>query len=63
MAVWSVPKLGTELLEFIETICANSGREGAVTDCFWVAKLCNYEMNGIVIWMGPEMAVKCGFTK
>ena len=24
-------KLGTELFEFIETICANSGREGAVT--------------------------------
>ena len=31
MAVGSVPKLGTELFEFIETICASSGREGAVT--------------------------------
>ena len=31
--------------------------------CFWVAKLCNYEMNCIVICMGPEMAVKCEFTK
>ena len=34
MAVRSVPKRGTELLKFIETICANSGREGAVTGCF-----------------------------
>ena len=31
MAVCLVPKLGTDLFEFIETICANSGREGAVT--------------------------------
>ena len=63
MAVRSVPKLGTELLEFIETICANSGCEGAVTGCFWVAKLCNYEMNCIVVCFGPRMAVDCGFTK
>ena len=39
MAVWLVPKLGTESFEFIGTICANSGREGAVTGCFWVAEL------------------------
>ena len=39
MAVRSVQKLRTELFEFIETICANNGREGAVMGCFWVAKL------------------------
>ena len=34
MAVCSVPKLGTELFEFIKTICENSGREGLLRAVF-----------------------------
>ena len=29
----------------------------------WGAKFINYEMNCIVICIGPKMAVKPGFTK
>ena len=34
MAIGSIPKLGTELFEFIKTKCENSGREGLLRAVF-----------------------------
>ena len=59
MAVRSVPKLGTELFEFMEpkfTVCDWSRT-------VWVANCVIYAMDCVVMCIGPEMAVKFGFTK
>ena len=59
MAVWSVIKLGIELLEFLEPIWI-------VRDCprtVWAASGIIYVINYVVMCMRPEMAMEFGFTK
>ena len=56
MAVWSVPKLGTELLEYFEPVLDNLG-----TVC--VVCMIIYAINYSLGVFGPEMAMDFGSTK
>ena len=56
MAVWSVPKLGTELLEFLEPVL-DSPRT------VWVVCVIIYAINYGFGVVGPEMAMDFGSTK
>ena len=56
MAVWSVPKLGTELLEFLEPVLDNLGTVWVVCVIIYA----KYYGLGVV---GPEMAMDFGSTK
>ena len=52
MAVWSVPKLGTELLEDFEPVLDSVG-----------TILGGYVINYVLVCMRPEMTMDFGFTK
>ena len=56
MAVWSVPKLGTELLENLETVLDSLG-------IVWVVCVIIYAINYGLGVVGPEMAIDFGSTK
>ena len=56
MAVWSVPKLETELLEFLEPVL-DSPRT------VWAARGVIYAINYDFVCMRPEMAMVFGSTK
>ena len=56
MAVWSVPKLGTELLEYFEPILDSLGT-------IWVVCVIIYAINYGFGVFGPEMAMDFGSTK
>ena len=56
MAVWSVPKLGTELLEYLEPVLDSS-----LT--FWVVCVIIYAINYGLGVVGLEMAMDFGSTK
>ena len=56
MAVWSVPKLGTELFEFLRPIL-DSPRT------IWVICVRTYAINYGLGVVGPEMAMDFGSTK
>ena len=56
MAVWSVPKLGTEMLEFLELVL-DSPRT------VWVACVIIYAINYGLDVVGPDMAVDFGSIK
>ena len=47
------------MLEFMRPI----GQSVSVLRAVWVVNCINCAINGIVVCMGPEMAVKFGFTK
>ena len=55
MVVWSVPKLGTELLEKLEAILDNLGT-------VWVGCVIIYAINYGLGVVGPEMAMDFGST-
>ena len=52
MAVWSVPKLGTELLEIVEPVLNSLGT-------IWVVCVIIYAINYGLDVVGPEMAMGC----
>ena len=52
MAVWSVPKLGTELLEIVESVLNSLGT-------IWVVCVIIYAINYGLDVVGPEMAMGC----
>ena len=56
MAVWSAPKLGTELLGFLEPVL-DSPRT------FWAVCVMIYAINYGLDVLGPEMFMDFGFTK
>ena len=56
MAVWSVPKLGTELLKYFEPILNNVGI--VLGGCMII-----YAINHVLVCMRPVMAMVFGFTK
>ena len=56
MAVSSVPKLGTELLEFLEPVLDSLGT-------VWVFCVIIYAINYGLGVVGPEMAMDFGSTK
>ena len=56
MAVWSVSKLGAELLENVELVLDSLGT-------FWAACVIIYSINYILVCMRPEMAMDFGSTK
>ena len=56
MAVWSVPKLGTELLEYFEPIL--DGRQTVWATCVII-----YPLNYVLVCMRSEMTMDFGFTK
>ena len=56
MAIWSVPKIGTELLEFLEPGLNSLGT-------VWAACGVIYAINYVLVCMRPEMAMVFGFTK
>ena len=56
MAVWSVPKLGTELLENVELVLDSLG-------IVWVVCLIIYAINYGLDVVGPEMSMDFGSTK
>ena len=56
MAIWSVPKLGTELLEFLEPVLDSLGT-------VWVVCMIIYAINYGLGVVGPEMAMDFGSTK
>ena len=56
MAVWSVPKFGTELLEYFELVL-DSPRN------VWVTCVIIYALNYVLVCMRPEMEMDFGFTK
>ena len=56
MVVWSVPKLGTELLENLELVLDSLGT-------IWVVCVINYVINYGLGVVGPEMAMDFGSTK
>ena len=55
MAVWSVPKLGIELLEYLEPVLDSLGT-------FWVGCVIIYAINYSLGVVGPEMAMDFGST-
>ena len=55
MAVWSVPKLGIELLEYLEPVLDNLGT-------VWVVCVIIYIINYGLGVVGPEMAMDFGST-
>ena len=55
MAVWSVPKLGIELLEYFEPVLDSLGT-------VWVVCVIIYEINYGLGVVGPEMAMDFGST-
>ena len=56
MAVWSVPKLGTELLGFLEPVLDSPRTVWAVCVIIYAIK---YGLDVV----GPEMVMDFGFTK
>ena len=56
MAVWSVPKLRTKLLKFLEPVL-DSPRT------VWVACVIIYSINYVLVCMRPKMAIDFGSTK
>ena len=56
MAVWSVPKLGTELLEKLEPVLDSLGT-------VWVGCVIIYAINYVLGVVGLEMAMDFGSTK
>ena len=56
MAVWLVPKLGTELLENMEPVLDSLGN-------VWVVFVIIYAINYGLDVVGPEMAMDFGSTK
>ena len=56
MAIWSVPKLGTELLEYFEPVMDSP-------HTVWATCVMIYELNSVLVCMRPEMAMNFGFTK
>ena len=56
MAVWSVPKLGTELFEYFEPVLDSVGT--VLGGCVII-----YAINYVLVCMRPEMAMDFGFTK
>ena len=56
MAVWSVLKLGTELLEYFKPVL-DSPRT------FWATCVIIYALNYVLVCMRQEMAMDFGFTK
>ena len=56
MAVWSVPKLGTELLGNLELVLDSCG-------IVWVVYVIIYSINYGLGVVGPEMAMDFGSTK
>ena len=56
MAVWSVPKLGTELLGFLEPVLDSPRTVWVV--CLIICAIC-YGLNVV----GPKMAMDFGSTK
>ena len=59
MAVWSVPKLGTELLEFLGPVLDSPGLIPGLT---WSPLCYNYVLNYGLGVVGPEMAMDFGST-
>ena len=55
MAVWSVPKLGIELLEYFEAVLDSLGT-------VWVVCVIIYAINYGLGVVGPEMAMDFGST-
>ena len=56
MAVWSVPKLGTELLEYFEPVLDSPWT-------VWATCVIIYALNYVLVCMRPEMAMDFGFIK
>ena len=56
MAVWSVPKLGTELLENVESVLNSLG-------IVWVVCVIIYAINYGLDVVGPKMAMDFSSTK
>ena len=56
VAVWSVPKLGTELLEYFEPVLDSVGT--VLRGCVII-----YAINYVLVCMRPEMAMDFGSTK
>ena len=56
MAVWSVPKLGTELLELFEPVLDSVGIVSGV--CVIIDTI-----NCVLVCMSPKMAIELGSTK
>ena len=56
MAVWSVPKLETELLEYFEPVLDNVGT--VLDGCVII-----YAINYVLVCIRPEMAMDFGSTK
>ena len=56
MAVWSVPKLGTKLLEYVEPVLDSVGI--VLGGCVMI-----YAINYVLACMRLEMAMDFGFTK
>ena len=56
MAIWSVPKLGTELLKNVEPVLDSLGT-------VWVVCVIIYAINYGLDVVGPEMAMDFGSTK
>ena len=56
MVVWSVPKLGTELLEYFEPVLDSVGT--VLGGCVII-----YAINYVLVCMRPEMAMDFGSTK
>ena len=56
MTVWSVPKLGTELLEKLKPVLDSLGT-------VWVGCMIIYAINYGLGVVGPEMAMDFGSTK
>ena len=56
MVVWSIPKLGTELLECFEPVLDNV--ETVLGGCVII-----YAINYVLVCMRPEMAMDFGSTK
>ena len=56
MTVWSVPKLGTELLENLEPVLYSLGT-------VWVVCVIIYAINYGLGVVGPEMTIDFGSTK
>ena len=56
MAIWSVPKLGTELLEYFEPVLDSVGT--ILGGCVII-----YAINYVLVCMRPEMAMDFGSTK
>ena len=56
MAVWSVPKLGTELLEYFESVVDSVGI--VLGGCVII-----YAINYVLVCFRPEMIMDFGSTK